>query len=165
MTTPSRLDACFDGPRNELRNQPTAALVEGAPIGAKFEQRAFAALFRNSKELGIASLWKCRAARMDGYIITTVKECILLEMKESLRWGSTQAATFQFLAGRKLLNLEAKRAIIVFERWSDEWSLTTPYGAWGQLALHAEEVSEYISIGAMQITATGKIVIPPKRAV
>jgi hypothetical protein len=102
---------------------------------------------------------------MDGYLVTTTGEYILLEMKESLRWGSTQSATFQFLAGRGLLALNAKRGIIVFERWSDEWANTKPYGAWGQLALHAEEVTKYIEVGALQVRENGSIHSPPNRDV
>lgn len=157
------IEAAFSGPKNDPGNSPTARQLLVPPEGAGFEARAFAALVRNARKLGIRAVYKCSAARMDGYIVTQDGEVVLIEMKESLRWGSTQSATFQFLAGRELLELKSRRGIVLFERWSDEWEKTGTYGAWGQFALHASEVSRYIQLGALRLQGT-KFVPPPSDA-
>jgi len=126
-----------------------------------FENRAFNALFKHRKKLRIAELYRCRAARMDGFLVTTERETILLEMKERLAWGSVQAAGFQFLAGRRLLKLRAKRGIVIFERTSEEWDALADHGAWGQLALHSQELSPHIEIGGLQVLQTGGIRTQP----
>lgn len=158
------LKRCFTGAVNQPGKKPKAIQYAPSPRARSFEQRAFLTLHRNMKELGIRSLHKCSACRMDGYLVTSDGQIVLLEMKESLRWGSTQSATFQFLAGRKLLRLKATHGLIVFERFSREWSKAKPHGAWGQLALHAAEVSKYIKLGGLRIGKRGRISGPPRVA-
>ena len=153
------IEASFSSPKNNPGNQPSSRQLAAPPQGSGFEARAFAALVHNASQMGIETVHKCSAARMDGYIVLKGGEVVLIEMKESLRWGSTQSATFQFLAGRRLLQLKATRGIVLFERWSEEWAQTRPYGAWGQFALHAAEVSEHICLGALKLT--GESFEPP----
>lgn len=130
------------------------------PVGPGFESRAFAALFNARRRLKIKRLWRCTSARIDGYLEMSDGELVMVEAKEVLGWGSVSSAVFEILAGKKLLNLDADRAIIVFERVSNEWSKITPGGGWGQLALHAEEVAAHISLGALQIIEGGQVVVP-----
>lgn len=145
------LNACFGHMPNPRLHTPKKTEITEPVAGDRFEERAFNALFESKETLGIGQLYRCHAARMDGYLVTTVGETVLLEMKECLGWGAVQAASAQFLMGRKLLELKATRAIIVFERISDEWSRILPSGGWGQLALHASELSPHIEIGGLLI--------------
>lgn len=160
------LNLCFRSVPNAPGQTPNAKQVTEAPTEVtNFENRAFAALFNNMAELGIASLWRCHAARIDGYLIKVGKdgedgEIVMLEMKETLGWGQTHSATFQFLAGKCLLKLSAKRGIVVFEKYQPRWKGTL-YGAWGQLALHAQEVNEYVEIGALQVSGDGSLSVAP----
>lgn len=148
------IETCFSSPRNRRPKLPTSYIVSAAQTGSGFESKAFTALWLRRENLQIRTLWRCRAARVDGYLETRQGEIILLEMKETLSWGSTQAAGFQFLAGRQLLNLQATRGIIVFERHAPQWERSGVYGAWGQLALEASVVREHIEIGALQVIET-----------
>ncbi len=159
------LNACFKNTPNARGLQPSHEEITEPLKGVSFETRAFNALLKNKGKLGIKQLFRCRASRMDGYLITTQRKIILLEMKERLGWGSVQAAGFQFLAGRQLLRLQADRGIVVFDRISKEWSQIKPNGGWGQLALHSQELSPHIEIGALQVLESGHIrTQPPRRA-
>jgi hypothetical protein len=109
LTPMSLLDSSFNLPVNNRPRSPKPKAVLALPTGTRFEDRAFAALWSNRKELGIARLWRCSAARVDGFLETTGGETILLEMKETLGFGATQAASFQFLVGRRLLSLKATK--------------------------------------------------------
>src|SRR6266571_5837354 len=155
------LNSCFKQMPNERKRVPRATPVGGPLPGTNFESRAFTALWNNSKSLKIRELWRCNSARHDGYLETTKGEIILLEMKECLGWGALQAASAEFLMGKGWLDLEAQRAIIVFERVSREWSQIRPYGAWGQLALHSSEFSPYLQIGGLQVLRDGAIRTSP----
>jgi hypothetical protein len=153
------LDLCFAAPAHQPGRLPARSPVLAPCAGGGFEARAFSALWHHRHVLGIRELYRCNAARVDGFAITQGGETILLEMKETLGWGGTQAAGFQFLAGRKLLGLEASRGIIVFERESAEWHRSGPRGAWGQLALEATSVAAHVGIGALQVLRDGSVKI------
>jgi hypothetical protein len=155
------LQNCFSVPPNRRIRRPQSTQLTVPPSGEGFEARAFAALLSHAATLGIAKLFRCKAARLDGYLETIDGETILLEMKESLSWGSTEAAGFQFLAGRHLLTnvfgSPPTKGIIVFERMAKQWNATPPNGAWGQLALEAAAVKSHIEIGALQIGPGGSV--------
>lgn len=152
---------CYSGNPNPRVRQPKTREVTAPPSGTSFESRAFAALFNDRRRLRIRRLWRCTSARIDGYLETSDGELVLVESKQVLGWGSVSSAVFEILAGRNLLGLKAERGIIVFERVSKEWSKITPGGGWGQLALHAQEVASHISLGALQVTERGQLVVPP----
>lgn len=151
------LNTCFSRNANPPKAEASRRLLTEAPAGLGFEPRAFAALFANKKKLGIKDVWRCYAARIDGFLETVEGEIILLEMKERLSWGSVQAAGFQFLAGRRICGLNARRGLIVFEREAEEWKKLEPHGAWGQLALHALEFSENLDVAGLQILPDGSL--------
>lgn len=151
------LNTCFNAPQNVRPMLPSRRQLTGQEPGSDFESRAFSAIWIRRQELGIDELWRCRAARVDGYLKTVDGEVVLLEMKEMLSWGSTQAAGFQFLAGRELLKLQAKRGVIVFERFATQWLQCKPNGAWGQLALEAAVVSKHVQIGALQVLSRHRV--------
>jgi hypothetical protein len=132
-------------------------LVIAAPTGASFEDRAFASLYNNQAALGVEEVFRCRAARVDGFLRTKSGETILVEVKETLSWGGMGSATIQFLSGRKLLDLPARRGLIVFQRFNAQWAAAKPHGAWGQLALEASTIQEHIEIGALQILPDGQL--------
>jgi hypothetical protein len=155
---------CYSSIPNPRLQQPKRREVITPPAGTGFESRAFAALFNERRRLKIKRLWRCTSARVDGFLETSDGELVLVEAKEVLGWGSVSSAVFEILAGRKLLGLDANRGIIVFERVSKEWSKISPGGGWGQLALHAEEVRGDISLGALQVSEVGKVVVPPRRS-
>lgn len=151
------LNRCFSIPLNDRPRAASPKLVTAAPAGPKFEDRAFAALFNNQAALGVKDLYRCTAARVDGFLKTESGETILVEVKESLSWGGMGSATIQFLSGRKLLNLSASRGLIVFERFNPQWATAKPYGAWGQLALEASTIRDHIDIGALQVLPNGQL--------
>jgi len=151
------LNSCFTTPKNNRPRIPKPTQLKSAPKGTRFEDKAFAAIWSNRAKLGIAELWRCHAARVDGYAKTNEGEIILLEMKETLSWGATEAAGFQFLVGRKLLGVKARRGIIVFGRVSDEWSKTKPHGGLGQLALEVDALKRFLQIGALQVLSNRRI--------
>jgi len=153
---------CYSGVPNPRARQPKPRELTAPPVGEGFEDRAFAALFNERRRLKIQRLWRCTSARVDGVLQTSDGELVLVEAKQVLGWGSVSGAVFEILAGRKLLGVEADRGIIVFERVSAEWSKIQPGGGWGQLALHAEEISPHISLGALQVTKDGQLVVPPR---
>jgi hypothetical protein len=155
------LNACFQQAPNVRRRQPRATQVVAPVVGSLFEARAFNTLLNQAGQLGIQSLWRCHAARVDGYLVTDDGEHILVEMKECLGWSAFQAASAEFVMGRGLLGIPAQRGIIVFERTSHEWDSITPHGAWGQLALHSSELSPHLEVGGLQITAAGNIHFSP----
>jgi len=157
------INKCFAGKANSPKTQPRAKKLTSPPSGNGFESRAFNSLYANAADLKIKAIFKCASARMDGYLILENDEIVLLEIKETLNWTSIKAATFQLLAGRKLLGFNsATRGIIVFEKSSAEWDadFKNQNGTWGQFALHAEEVSEHITIGAMQVNNDGTLLFP-----
>lgn len=156
------LQQCYSSAPNLRIRQPKPREMTVPPAGGSFESRAFAALFNERRRLKIRRIWRCTSARVDGYLETTDGELVLLEAKEVLGWASMSTAVFEILAGRKLLGIEANRSIIMFERISNEWSKIEPGGGWGQLALHAEEIKDHISLGALQVTGEGRIVVPPR---
>jgi hypothetical protein len=128
------------------------------PRGSGFEAKAFAALWNNREELRIEEVWRCHAARIDGYLKTVGDEIVLVEIKETLSWGSTEAAGFQFLSGRKLLRLDtARKGIIVFGRIARQWEQTRPYGGWGQLALEADALRPNLEMGALQVVSRNRV--------
>ena len=155
------LNSCFTTPQNQRKRHPKVIEVMAHQPGEGFEARAFSALWTHRNRLGIARLFRCKAARVDGYLETTAGETILLEMKESLSWGSTEAAGFQFLAGRSLLTKKfaslPMRGIIVFERTAQQWDSSGDYGALGQLALEAASVARHIKIGALRVGRNGSL--------
>jgi hypothetical protein len=155
------LQSCFTTPKNAPGRKPKATEITAPLLGAGFEARAFSALWSHRAKLGITRIFRCSAARVDGYLETATGETILLEMKESLSWGSTEAAGFQFLAGQSLLSkyfaAPPRRGIIVFERKAKQWESTGPYGALGQLALEAAAVANHIEIGALQLGSNGSL--------
>lgn len=155
------LQSCFTAPQNTRRRKHKVTEITVPIVGAGFEARAFSALWNHRAKLGIARLFRCSAARVDGYLETTDGETILLEMKESLSWGSAEAAGFQFLAGQSLLSTSftstPRRGIIVFERKSKRWEAASPYGALGQLALEAGAIANHIEIGALQLGLNGSL--------
>jgi hypothetical protein len=156
------LNQCFYGKPNTPKNAPKKTLITSRSSNNGFEARAFNCLFSSKSILGIKSVYKCSAARMDGCLEMEDGEIILLEMKETLNWTSVKSATFQFLAGNSMLNLRVKRAIIVFENLSKEWeeSFKHEQGTWGSLALHSKEVSEHITIGALRINKDNSLEFP-----
>ena len=151
------LDTCFLQPANLRRRVPRASLLASPSKGGRFEDRAFNALLEHASSLGISEIWRCHAARTDGYLRTMSGETILLEMKECLGWGAMQAAATELLMGKQLLGLDATRGLIVFERLSAEWEKIQPYGAWGQLALHAQELAGHLDIGGLRVMADGSL--------
>lgn len=152
------LDQCFVGGRAlEHRTKPARNLLEAAPEKMDFENRAFAALFRQKAALGIDELWRCSGYRVDGYAVTTAGETILLEMKESLRWGATTSAGFQFLAARSMLQWpQVRRGIVVFERLSAEWEKKAG-GTWTQFAREVHHVRDDFQMGALQVQPDGSL--------
>lgn len=136
-------------------------MIEAPLAGTGFEARAFTAIWKHRKKLKVARLCKCHAARVDGFLETTDGEIILLEMKEALSWGATEAAGFQFLAGQFLLShlfkVVPKRGIIVYERTAKQWDASGQNGALGQLALEAATVASHIIIGALRVDPTGSL--------
>lgn len=158
MSSASLLDQCFMGfdatcyvPRYKVEQ------VLCASTSRRFEDRAFAALFQHREALGIATLWRCSGYRVDGYAELTTGETVLLEMKESLSWGSTTAMGFQLLAGRKLLQKpEVQRGLIVFERMAKSWT-NCSRGAWQQFAMEVDNVRECMQMGALQVRADGSL--------
>lgn len=155
------LESCFTAPQNPRKGTPKATPVTALRPGSRFEARAFTAIWHHRARLKVAELFKCYAARVDGFLRTSDGEIILLEMKESLSWGSTEAAGFQFLAGRSLLahlfNVVPTRGIIVYERTAEQWDKSGQYGALGQLALEASNVSGHIVIGALRLDPSGSL--------
>lgn len=154
------LDRCFASTPNERKGIPKGTSLTSAPSGSGFEDRAFAFLFKHRNALGISKLYRCNAARMDGYLVTDTGETILLEMKECLGFGSFLAGASQLMAGRTLLKLKATRAILVFERISEEWDSIAPHGGWGQLALHSAELANILQIGGLQIIDQQTMCVP-----
>ena len=158
MSSASPLDQCFIA-FDVSRHAPQTKKLEikAAPEGDKFEDRAFAALFQHREALGINKLWRCSGYRVDGYAELTTGETVLLEMKESLSWGSTTAMGFQLLAGRKLLQMpQVQRGLIVFERMAKSWT-NCPRGAWQQFAMEVQNVRECMQMGALQVRADGSL--------
>lgn len=151
-------DQCFEmASAQKTRAKPASILLEVAPGKMDFESRAFAALFRQKEALGIVDLGRCSACRVDGYMVTTTGETILLEMKESLRWGAITSAGFQFLAARSILKLpQVRRGIVVFERLGAEWEKTAG-GAWAQFAREIHHVREDFLMGALQVQPDGSL--------
>ena len=151
-------DQCFVGGNAvQPRTRPSRNFLEVAPEKMDFESRAFAALFRQKAALGIEKLWRCSGYRVDGYVVTTAGETILLEMKESLRWGATTSAGFQFLAARSMLQLpQVRRGIVVFERLSAEWDMKEG-GAWAQFAREVHHVRDDFLMGALQVQPDGSL--------
>jgi hypothetical protein len=152
----------FSAQANTRGHLPQCRRIVTPPVGNQFEIKAFAALYAQAPFIGIESLWRCYAARMDGYLITATGEVILLEMKQTLGFGSVQAATFEFITGRKLLNVAAARGLIVFRKKSAEWERCRPNGAWGQLQLHSEEIPKYVNLtlGGIQIDEENRLIGP-----
>lgn len=148
---------CFQQVPNDRRRTPRGTKIESPVSGTSFEARAFNTLLKSRKRLGIKELWRCNAARVDGYVIANDGELILIEMKECLGWGAFQAASTEFLMGKGLLKLSTRRGLIVFERTSSEWDAIPPYGAWGQLALHSTELAPHFEVGGLQISPSGEI--------
>lgn len=157
------LHKCYTSIPNPRLRQPKVREVTHPPVGTSFESRAFATLFNERRLLKINRLWRCTSARVDGYLETSDGEFVLVEVKEVLGWGSVSSAVFEILAGRKLLDLKASQGIIVFERISKEWSKMSPGGGWGQLALHSQEIEDHISLGALQVTEGGLVILPPRQ--
>jgi hypothetical protein len=90
-------------------------------------------------------------------MVTTAGETILLEMKESLRWGATTSAGFQFLAARSILQWpQVRRGIVVFERLSAEWEKKAG-GAWAQFAREVHHVRDDFQMGALQVQPDGSL--------
>lgn len=158
------LDSCFASPRNEPRRDPIAKPLPERPSGSGFEARAFAALMDHADALGIAEVHRCHAARVDGFLKMCDGEYVIVEMKERLAWPTVQSAAFEFLAGGAILqrrypetHFDFRRALIVFERIDEGWNTIPPHGAWGQLALHASELSGYLQIGGLQVKHDGSL--------
>lgn len=156
------MDHFFNAEVNKRQRKPSSKRLSTAPVGARFEDQAFAALYHRREALGIDSIWRCHAARLDGYLVTSQQEFILLEMKETLGFGSVQAAVFEFITGRELLKLNAVRGLVIFKNKSQEWEGCQPHGAWGQLRLHSDELphSVNLKLGGIQI-GPGNHVIGP----
>lgn len=151
-------DQCFvAGDPVQPRTRPSKNLLVAAPEKMDFENRAFAALLRQKAALGIDELWRCSGYRVDGYMVTTAGETILLEMKESLRWGATTSAGFQFLAARSMLQWpQVRRGIVVFERLSAEWEKKEG-GAWAQFSREVQHVRDDFQMGALQVQPDGSL--------
>lgn len=155
------LQSCFTAPQNPRKRKAKATLIAAPLAGTGFEARAFTAIWTHRKKLKVAKLYKCHAARVDGFLQTADGEIVLLEMKETLSWGATEAAGFQFLAGQSLLGhlfeVVPKRGIIVYERTAKEWDDSGQHGALGQLALEAATVASHVVIGALRLGSNGSL--------
>jgi hypothetical protein len=160
------MDHFFNAEINSRKQNPSKNELLTAPIGTSFESQAFASLYHHREALGISSIWRCRAARLDGYLVTSRGEVILLEMKETLGFGSVQAAVFQFITGRQLLSLSSVRGLIVFRKKSKEWESCRPHGALGQLRLHSDEIPPNVNLklGGIQIGPENHVIGPTKSA-
>jgi len=160
------MDHFFNAEVNDRQQNPSRKELSTAPIGTSSEARAFASLYHHREALGISSIWRCHAARLDGYLVTNRGEVILLEMKETLGFGSVQAAVFEFITGRQLLKLDADRGLIVFRKKSKEWERCRPHGALGQLRLHSDEIPPNVNLklGGIQIGPENRVMGPTKSA-
>lgn len=102
------LNTCFGHAPNDRKTNANATKVLKPNHGKSFESRAFDALYLNRHKYGISELYRCHAARMDGYLVTTDGETILLEMEGVPRVASPSGGQLSIPDGKSAVEAECQ---------------------------------------------------------
>jgi hypothetical protein len=135
-----------------------------------FEQRTFVALLKNVRTLGVAEIYQCRRARGDGCLKLEDGSWVMLEIKESLYFGTMCAAFVECIMAQRLCNVQTNRGLIVFERFGSDWirakrKRVAP-DPWALFDRHIAEFAHIFRFDALQLRhENGVEIFTPRPAI
>lgn len=147
--------------------KPEEFLIDDAYVGqvqavehSKFEDRAFAYLHKNRKELGVNAVYRFRNQKADGLLVLDDETRIAIEIKERLNIQSGCHAFWQLLAYRQANGNEICHALIIFGDFARDWDIINGgrHFEIGWVRWYTEHHSFYgLRIHLLQLTESGHL--------
>lgn len=124
-----------------------------------FEREAFCAVLRNKGMLGVAEVHQCSHARGDGFLKLLDGTWVMLEIKETLYFGSMCAAFFECIAAQHLCQVPTDRGLIIFRRFGSDWIRAgrkkVQPAPWRLFDRHVNEFGHKFRFDALQLSVEG----------